>query len=122
MKHRQAAERAAADLEGHPAAAELGEPRRLRSWGQHEKKDPSGDGGHGWGLVRTTNSGRLELGAKKATGSDDFDPGAFPNLYKVAHSEMTVDKSNNSTSGLSAPMLARVLLDPGDVAAIFSGA
>ena len=94
----------------------------MRSWGQHEKKDPSGDGGHGWGLVRTTNSGRLELGAKKATGSDDFDPGAFPNLYKVAHSEMTVDKSNNSTSGLSAPMLARVLLDPGDVAAIFSGA
>jgi hypothetical protein len=28
-KHRQAAERAAADIEGHPETAEYGEPRRL---------------------------------------------------------------------------------------------
>ena len=30
----------------------------------------------------------------------DLDPGAILKLYKMARSEMTVDKSNNSTSNL----------------------
>jgi hypothetical protein len=34
----------------------------------------------------------------------NFDPGAILKLYKIARSEMTVDKSNNSTS-ISTPMI-----------------
>jgi hypothetical protein len=67
-------------------------------------------------LVRTTNSGASSSwgrGAKKASGVYDFDPGAFPNLYKIAHSETTVDKSNNSTSGFPQTILARAMFDVG---------
>jgi hypothetical protein len=63
------------------------------------KKDPSGSGGRGWGLGTHNKLRRLELGAKKASGGYNFNPGAFPNLYKAAHSEMMVDKSNNSIPG-----------------------
>jgi hypothetical protein len=52
-------------------------------------------------------------GGKEGVGGDDFDPGAFPNLYKVAHSETTVDKSNNSTSGFPQTILARAMFDVG---------
>jgi hypothetical protein len=34
VKHRQAAQRATADIEGHPAAAELGQPGRLSDDGE----------------------------------------------------------------------------------------
>jgi hypothetical protein len=82
--------------------------------GQYEK-DPSGGGAAG---VLTKLRAPRSWGAKKASSSNDFDPGAFPKLNKVAHFEMTVDKSNNSTSGFPVakrgrPMLARAMFDVG---------
>jgi hypothetical protein len=77
------------------------------------KKTPAVRGTAGV-LIRSTILRRLdELGAEKASGSHDFDPNAFPNLYKIAHCEWAVEKSNNSTSGLSANMLARAMFDVG---------
>ena len=63
------------------------------------KKTPAGTGGAAGVLIRTTNSGASSWGTKKASGIYEFAPGAFPNRYKIAHSETTMDKSNNSASG-----------------------
>src|ERR1700687_5701886 len=97
-EHCEAAERAAADFEGHPEAAKFSEPGRLRSWGSMRKKTPAGRGARlgSWYAQQTRAPG---AGGEKASGSYESAPGAFPNLYKVAHAEMTVDKSNNSASG-----------------------
>ena len=61
------------------------------------KKTPAVVGTAG-ALIRDNNSGRLgaELGTCKTPGICNFDPGAFLKLYKIAHSEMTMCKSNNS--------------------------
>jgi hypothetical protein len=64
------------------------------------KKDPSGVGTAGV-LVLTTNLDACSWEAN-APGICNFDPGTFLKLYKRAHSEMTVYKSNNSTSGFAA--------------------
>ena len=56
-------------------------------------------------LVRIHARGALGLGRagrRGASGFCDFEPGAFLNLYRIAHSESTVDKWNNSTSLPSA--------------------
>ena len=83
----------------------VAEVQALLSDVTNEKRPQRGRGCAGI-LIRNNKLGRLELGGKKASGDYEFPPGTFPNLYKVAHSEMTVDKSNNSTSGLSANLLA----------------
>jgi hypothetical protein len=75
------------------------------------KKTPAGRGTAGV-LVRD-KLGRLGLGGERASGSYKFAPGAFPNLYNVAHSETTVDKSNNSTSGFPQTILAQAMFDVG---------
>jgi hypothetical protein len=52
-------------------------------------------------LVRIHARGALGLGGAGtwgASGFCDFEPGALLNLYRIAHSELTVDKWNNSTS------------------------
>jgi hypothetical protein len=103
--------RAAADIEGYSTAAKFGKPGRL-SEGRHERnKTPAGRGTAGV-LVRD-KLGRLGLGGKKASGDYEFARGALLNLYKVAHSEMTVDKSNNSTSGFPQTTLAWAMFDVG---------
>jgi hypothetical protein len=75
--------------------------RAGRSDGAGHMKKPQRVGGTAGVLVRDKLR-RLGLGAKRRPVVMSLRSGAFPKLYKVAHSEMTVDKSNNSTSGLSA--------------------
>jgi hypothetical protein len=51
-------------------------------------------------LLRIHARGALGLGGaghRGASGFCDFEPAAFLNLYRIAHSESTVDKWNNST-------------------------
>jgi hypothetical protein len=63
------------------------------------KKTPAD--GPGWGLSTRTIRGAFSWGPKARPVMDYFDPGA--NLKdNIARSEMTVDKSNNSTSKLPA--------------------
>jgi hypothetical protein len=62
------------------------------------KKTPAG--GPAGVLVREQPGAPVAGSQKRARQCHDLDPGAILKLYKVARSEMTVDKSNNSTSKL----------------------
>jgi hypothetical protein len=53
-------------------------------------------GGTAGVLIYTTILRRLDEGAEKASVSHNFDPSGYLKLYKIAHSEMTMYKSNNS--------------------------
>jgi hypothetical protein len=62
------------------------------------KKTPAVVGTAG---VLLRNSGRLGVGGCKTSGICEFDPSAFLKLYKIAHSEMAMYKSNNSASAVT---------------------
>jgi hypothetical protein len=67
-----------------------------------ESKDPSYVLGTRPGsLVRIharVPPGLGERDVRGASGFSHFEPGTFLNLYRIAHSELTVDKWKNSTS------------------------
>jgi hypothetical protein len=55
--------------------------------------------GPGWGLNTRTMRGACSWEPKTRPVMHDLDPDAFPRLYKTAHFEVTMYKSNNSASG-----------------------
>jgi hypothetical protein len=67
----------------------------------HMKKTPAMVGTAGV-LIRTTTPGARELGAGETSGVCEFDPSTSLNLYKIAHSEKTMYKSNNSASAVTS--------------------
>lgn len=67
----------------------------------HMKKTPAMVGTAGV-LIRTTTPGAGELGAYETSGVCEFDPSTSLNLYKIAHSEKTMYKSNNSASAVTS--------------------